>query len=319
MLIGLTPFFEQQALWESISNPNSTRVDGNAGAGIGTPANPWPAMGPRATQGQYIPWATDIPSLRCPSDPGVGLPALGRTNYAACVGDGFDAMFQHPIRWNGNGGSPFDVTSGGKQAQNRWARGVFVHRVDKRFRDILDGLANTIMMGEIATDLGDSDNRTRINRTQTFNGGDGGISVCQNLGHVDPQRPQFWCLTGNGCTVPTGEDAGGALHGPGSAENRGMNWAWARNASTGFTTNAPPNAPYCGNRWAENGGAITASSRHQGGVHVLIGDGAVKFVTDSIEAGNQQNEAMIARQPSPYGLWGSLGTRGNKEVVDSEI
>ena len=33
------------------------------------------------------PWATELPFLRCPSDPGRGLPAFGRTNYAASLGD----------------------------------------------------------------------------------------------------------------------------------------------------------------------------------------------------------------------------------------
>src|SRR6056297_1328601 len=33
-LVAMTPFVEQQALWEQISNPNAQRTDGNAGAGI---------------------------------------------------------------------------------------------------------------------------------------------------------------------------------------------------------------------------------------------------------------------------------------------
>jgi len=32
-----------------------------------------------------------------------------------------------------------------------------------QFRDVLDGLANTIAMGEMATDLGDMDTRTKVN------------------------------------------------------------------------------------------------------------------------------------------------------------
>jgi prepilin-type processing-associated H-X9-DG protein len=63
----------------------------------------------------------------------------------------------------------------------------------------------------------------------------------------------------------------------------------------------------------------TVSSRHQGGVHVLMGDGAVKFVTDSIEAGDSgaqpPNPWNVQGQISPYGLWGALGTRANKETV----
>ena len=59
-----------------------------------------------------------------------------------------------------------------------------------------------------------------------------------------------------------------------------------------------------------------------------MADGAVKFVTDSIEAGDQTagfttaGGAAIARQPgqaSPYGLWGALGTRAMKEVIEEEL
>jgi prepilin-type processing-associated H-X9-DG protein len=71
------------------------------------------------------------------------------------------------------------------------------------------------------------------------------------------------------------------------------------------------------------------SSRHQGGGHVLMGDGAVKFITDSIEAGNN-NSAMVSDQSqvpgclpagseSPFGLWGALGTRASKEIIGEEF
>ena len=85
MLVGLTPFIEQQALWEQISNPLLARTDGTTTDPGGT--TPWNAMGPTPENVQYPPWATDIQTLRCPSDPGVGLPAVGRTNYVACTGD----------------------------------------------------------------------------------------------------------------------------------------------------------------------------------------------------------------------------------------
>ena len=85
-LVGLTPFFEQQALWDQISNPLDPDEDGMPPF--------FQAMGPRPSMhlGQhanfrYEPWLTEIPTLRCPSDPGVGLPSQGRTNYAACNGD----------------------------------------------------------------------------------------------------------------------------------------------------------------------------------------------------------------------------------------
>ncbi len=62
-----------------------------------------------------------------------------------------------------------------------------------------------------------------------------------------------------------------------------------------------------------------------------MGDGAVKFITDSIQAGNSRQNAVVASftghtanpnqagAPSPYGLWGSLGTRSSKEVINTEF
>jgi prepilin-type N-terminal cleavage/methylation domain-containing protein len=96
MLVPILPFIEQQAIWEQISNPNAERTDGNTSAAVGTPANPWPPMGPTPEVIQYIPWTTEVPTYRCPSDPGFGLPALGRTNYAACLGDSSWRLYLGP-------------------------------------------------------------------------------------------------------------------------------------------------------------------------------------------------------------------------------
>lgn len=299
--VALLPFMEQQALWEQISNPN------NLG---GT----WPAMGPHPSNGsprnQYRPWMTEVSTLRCPSDPGVGAPAAGRTNYAVCLGDSFDGtIYTMPIRWSGP--DPFAVISGSKQSQDRFARGMFVHRQAKQFRDVLDGLANTIAMGEIATDLGDMDARTKINRVLDYDRGTEGVTACRRAGHIDPARPAFWC-SGTGCAIPSGP--GGTVVMGSTADDRGMQWMWSITACTGFMTNLPPNRELCVDRWHEGGGSFTASSRHQGGAHVLMGDGAVVFITDSIEAGNQDAIRVNAGDPSPHGLWGALGTRGNREV-----
>lgn len=58
-----------------------------------------------------------------------------------------------------------------------------------------------------------------------------------------------------------------------------------------------------------------------------MGDGAVRFITDSIEAGNSEAGQVYRagsgnRAPgsvSPYGLWGALGTMASKEVIDKEF
>ena len=60
---------------------------------------------------------------------------------------------------------------------------------------------------------------------------------------------------------------------------------------------------------------------------MLMADGAVKFVTNSIEAGdihhgNVWSGGMNESAPgsaSPYGVWGALGTRASKEIIDQEF
>jgi prepilin-type processing-associated H-X9-DG protein len=177
-----------------------------------------------------------------------------------------------------------------------------------RFRDILDGLANTIMMGEIATDLGDNDTRTSMSAVNPLTTATGMlINSCDN--HPDPQRPQFWASTGvNIVAGPNG---------------RGFRWASFAPYFSQFFTIKPPNSLTCGQQNALNPGVFSTSSRHQGGAHILMADGAVKFVTDSMEAGDQQaqpiTDANLPGGKSPYGLWGALGTKASKEVIDEEI
>ncbi|EMI43243.1 DUF1559 domain-containing protein [Rhodopirellula sp. SWK7] len=315
-LIGLLPFMEQQALWEQIANPNQERIDG------GTQNPPFPPMGPPQWNGQYVPWATEVPGLRCPSDPGTGAPARGRTNYAACMGDSTDAGHYGSTYISGGAvttaGIPNWFSGRGRAA----CRGVYVPRESTAFRDILDGLANTIAGGEIATDLGDRDKRTIASFRNENNNVRNVPLYCRNQNQIDPQRPQFWVSSMPGPATLAA-----------SAVGRGYRWAAGRMVWSGMNTILPPNTELCfgggGTASSPNDtfGTGSASSRHQGGAHVLMADGAVKFITDSIEAGdatigNVWRDGFGARAPgreSPYGLWGALGTRASKEVIDQEF
>ncbi|TWT84595.1 Type II secretion system protein G precursor [Planctomycetes bacterium CA13] len=310
---GLLPFMEQQAVWEQFSNPYQA-----TGGTI-------PSMGPfvdislseHAAIGNYDPFLTSIPTLRCPSDPGVGLPGQGRTNYAACLGDSYMIGDGSVIGRNG----VEDAARVDRLKKNQ--RGFYVPRVVTRFRDVLDGLSNTICMGEIITDLGDRDIRShfagngagpasRRNGANLTTNQTGGLRATWCRQAIDPLRPRFWDFSGG-----TVRDYGGG------EINRGMKYAAGLPSYTGFTTILPPNTELCLSRGRLGAGVLSASSRHQGGAHILMADGAVKFVTDSIEAGNSLSEVvgngLAAGSASPFGLWGSLGTRASREVISEEI
>ncbi len=297
MLAGILPFIEQQALWEQMSNP----------LGAFQAFGPWPGRSlADEAAASYPPFLTTISSYRCPSDPGVGLPAMGRTNYGPCVGD--SASFGHTGHIPNH--NPATATATEMTNAMSSCRGFFFPRKKTKFRDCLDGLANTIAMGEIATDLGDNDIRTYLARATATTWGNG-IAVSCSGWNVD-SRPQFW-------------DAGASLLST-SERARGYRWALARPLYTSVFTILPPNRELCGFQDSDDRNWGSASSRHQGGAHVLMGDGAVKFVTDSIEAGNSSSPMVTielgglpAGSPSPYGLWGRLGTRANKEVIDADF
>ncbi|KLU03072.1 type II protein secretion system [Rhodopirellula islandica] len=304
-LVGVLPFIEQQALWEQISNPLAVNSDGT----VRSPS--WPAMGPVVdNRPLYPPWVTELSALRCPSDPGRGAPAYGRTNYAANQGDTIYNSNGIYAAWNN-----FQTPAGWPSLKGT-LRGFFNARSSTKFRDILDGLSNTIMLGEIATDLGDRDARTST--TQEANGLRVPNTALACRSSLDPERPSFWSAA-----VQTPADAD-STNGPRFV--RGFQWSNGFQIHTGFQTILPPNSEICqeapvGNWMStyDQSGNFTASSRHQGGVHVVMGDGAVKFITESIEAGNSDAKPVDPWQTqgvgSPFGLWGALGTKANGEIV----
>ncbi|MGB7329015.1 MAG: DUF1559 domain-containing protein [Rubripirellula sp.] len=319
-LPGLTPFFEQQAIWEQISNPMDSDGDGIID---------FQAMGPdprmnishhNTAGNRYEPWLTELPTLRCPSDPGTGLPAQGRTNYGACLGDSTHHM--HVGAAPDNGIIP---NSSWAQAKRAACRGVFIASEATRFRDIIDGLSNTIAAGEIVTDLGDRDSRTwpadapsSIMASSGNPQGPNNALECRPM--LDPLRPRFWVAGAPFVSSP-------AVTGPDSEMARGYKWAYGRPLFSAMNTILPPNSEICmqGNR--HNEGVLPPSSRHQGGAHILMSDGAVKFITDSIEAGNNSAPPVRwdgwvinpAGSQSPYGLWGALGTRASSETISEEF
>ncbi|QDV81727.1 DUF1559 domain-containing protein [Planctomycetes bacterium TBK1r] len=314
-MVGVLPFIEQQGLWDQISNPFNKNRDGSIRPGV-IPANdaPYPAMGPVPWNENYQPWLTQVPGFRCPSDPTQSTPArVAFTNYSACQGDAYFEGHHAGINWNGVPGT--DGTWG-DEAQARWARGVFRNHHFTKFRDILDGLSNTIAAGENMVDA-----RERLVASVPYQDNTSNMALPPNHWEqfVDPDRPQYWddsVINGR-----PGLDES-ANHG------RGRRWPDARPQFSMFNTIRPPNS-YSVYRGHGDFGYGSASSLHQGGAHILMADGAVVFITDSIESGDQNQVPYSNNDPnfgtrgagkqSPYGLWGALGTKASKETIQESL
>ncbi len=174
-----------------------------------------------------------------------------------------------------------------------------------RFKDIKDGLANTIAMGEIGTPL-DRMVKGEFAIEQP-------ASILDNPGLClsvrDSERPAFYSQD-----VPLGE--------PG----RGGVWADGAAGFSLINTVLPPNSPSCAVTGVDAvDGIYSAGSFHQGGGHVLMTDGAVIFMTESVEAGDQSQPTLKSQElaegtvPSPYGLWGALGTAAGEEEIQEHL
>ena len=175
-------------------------------------------------------------------------------------------------------------------------RGPFAWRSCSSVRDILDGTSNTIAMSE--RELGNPSNKRDIL---------GRVAAIAATSPAD-------CLA----TASQGQYLAkvGVLN-----ELMGERWASGHPFYSVFTTAVPPNGPSCAASAPPSGksvgGWFTASSRHTGGVQVLLLDGAVRFVNDSINVGDLSvTEPDKTTGNSSYGIWGSLGTIAGNETFN---
>jgi hypothetical protein len=316
-MVGVLPFVEQQSLWEKVANP----LNVNRANAVRTP--PFPAMGPNPWHEDYQPWLTQVPTYRCPSDAQVAISErVAFTNYSACAGDAFFEQADGGCNSEGQCGN---WGGWGEEDSERWARGVFRFRHFTRFRDITDGLSNTIMAGEnIVND------RTLLASGTIMAADDAAWDRAPAywLQYMDPERPAF--INPNTGTGGLPACGGKPCYENNPNHGRGRRWPDGRPEFSTFNTITPPNS-YNIQRWHGHAGSYCAASFHQGGAHVLMSDGAVIFITDSIEAGDQNHVALGrdnndglgadggAGRESPYGLWGALGTKAAKETIEAQL
>jgi len=302
--VGILPFIEQQPLWEMISNPH-----------VNDAGTVYTAFGGFPWDSNYTPNRIQVSTFRCPSDPS-SSDLIAKCNYGYNFGD---AARYISHAWETPGGGNPSYEWGGDYAVDR---GMFVYNDAKRFRDCLDGTSQTIMMGEMATDNKD---RKLVGTAAVFNDRafQTNLQLCRDV--IDPARPQFYApgldLIGFGSF--------------GGQSNRGKWWTDCVGANSMINTIFSPNSQSCiysggpGDDWF--GGVFTVTSNHQGGAHVLMTDGSVKFITESINsstAGMDTNMTVTRYAPgpvhqvgieSPFGIWGAMGTRASGETRSNEF
>jgi prepilin-type N-terminal cleavage/methylation domain-containing protein/prepilin-type processing-associated H-X9-DG protein len=252
-----------------------------------------PSYGP-ATNILWYGWEFQVPGFVCPSDtrqvpspvpnPAIGGSSqFGEHNYAFSQGD--------------------TITANGQSTTNR---GLFPYGTSVRLNQITDGLSNTIAMSE----------RVRVNfgagasPNASVKYGDATVSFITG---TYPQASPGQCLAvANGANYATPSQVNGLF---------GTMWCDGPVRRVGFTTVLPPNAPSCvssDNNGNYNGsGVLSPSSNHPGGVNGVMADGSVRFISESINTGNL-GASEVASGPSPYGVWGAMGTKdGGESAVDA--
>jgi len=277
--VGLLPYVEQEPLYNKITAPLT----------ITNPLTIYPPFGPVPWDRAYLPWQkqnSTIPVYLCPSD-GTGTRFIHTPGW----GIGWDIGFRNYV-----------FCMGDSIYLNNWRndnRGIFGTRQHTSMAEIKDGTSNTAMVSEHV--IGIDGERLIKGNVVMVSGMEYNPTLCMvTVGSNNQYRTDY--------TVHILEDQM-----PGRRYNDG------RPIYSGFTTVLPPNSPSCSvsdGDW--DWGIYTPTSYHPGGVNVAMADGSVRFVPDTIDAGNLTLAEAILQVPpileSPYGVWGAMGTKRGGET-----
>ena len=213
--------------------------------------------------GQNAMSSTQVPLFLCPSDPASIVTWMGQTNYVGSQGtmymcDGSEAAMSTV--------DPNDVVRAG----------VLYYQSKVRLTDIIDGTSNTALFSEHLRGGGSPNPRAAMFIMQTQTSIDATFAECNKL---DPQTAtplSYW---------------------------QGASWSMGELCCTLYNHVSTPNTNTCGGIGFAGGMqnmamSVPPSSGHSGGVNVLLGDGSVRFVANSV--------ALTT--------WRSLGTRQLGEV-----
>jgi prepilin-type N-terminal cleavage/methylation domain-containing protein/prepilin-type processing-associated H-X9-DG protein len=257
----------------------------------------------------YTALHSQVAAFLCPSDPNSGgganfserdINTLGGTaylnNYAASFGT--DAT-GGDYAWN-------NATDAYYHQDPLGSPGLFAYAIPYGVQHCTDGVSNTVAYAEWLVGDGKGSSGSKYRGNIETNDGDT-ITGLQNV----QTNPQLTLTSLQQCTTAF-------LNEPNSStanitDVKGWRWAIGCYGFAVFNTIQTPNDPqypvggcqaaYTGSEnWADPAWSIGAASNHPGGANVLMGDGHVMFIKNSISRTT----------------WWGLGTKAGSEVISAD-
>ena len=241
----ILPYVDQGPLYNSIDFRFPPDTPGMAGA-IATfmPAYQTPGQ-VNSVQSQAT-----VPVFLCPSDLSPAPGWKGQNNYAGNQGN-----------WLCDRGDTAP-TAAGDIATTELQTGVFYFLSKVRAADISDGLSNTAFFSEKIRGQGNADPKSDL-------------YAITNQTSLDAMYQT--CNTTNPATaLPL-------------TSKWGWSWVMGENCCTLYNHVAGPNAlscagiPFPNNNMTNMSMQVAPTSRHAGGVHMLMGDGAIHFLNENVD------------------------------------
>ncbi len=221
-----------------------------------------------------IPRTAQIGMFRCPSDENRMVTAYGK-NHAGWGKNNY----------KGNTGNDTGQMVGGFEQNN----GIFLTDQVISIKKINDGTTQTALFAEAV--LGDASDRRIDVPGDWF-----------RISESHRTREEVY----NACRKVVPKK--GAAH---QICRSGRNWTYGNFIPTRYNHIMPPNTASCARRSSasgdldatvnDKGGATTASSRHPGGINLVVADGSVHFISEEID----------------IKVWWAMGSRNGKELITS--
>jgi prepilin-type N-terminal cleavage/methylation domain-containing protein/prepilin-type processing-associated H-X9-DG protein len=228
-----------------------------------------------------------VGSFLCPSDPDAGIGSTN--NYFASTGPNTQS----------NNVSTISATNG--QATGAGTPGLFSYSLTYGLRDCTDGSSNTVAFAEALVSPNGSSGSPKVERKTGMVNVNGPSGYSQFNAFNNPTAIlNFITVCDQTWPTAAAADLPNAV---------GQRWSMGVNGWTMFSTILTPNQKKwtacrvgCAGCGIDNTNIMSATSLHPGGVNVVMGDGHVVFIKNSVNRT----------------IWWALGTRAGGEVLSSD-